>query len=163
MRPIPNARAIARVEVDVAVEAAEECVRRVVAPGVELFAEAAAMEQGAAAQHTGVELNTVAAGGVKLVVIDQQSLGPARAEPLGDDLKSIVNAVAVIVEDSSDGRAIAHKQSPLAVKGDVIAAAGEFGGHSAIDPEAVRKFELVVKKRRRGTKPACGETQDAES
>jgi hypothetical protein len=71
----------------------------------------------------------------------------------------MVPPVAEMGEMSPVGLAVAHEQTTLTVKGNVVATAAQARGRGAIDAEACRKFEAFVEKDRGGDSGAKSDIQ----
>ena len=125
MAAFANAASISAHHVDIAIEAAQQGVGGMVAPGVEALTEPALAFQFAPSLVAAVELNAISSDCVEVVAVDDQPLRAPTAKPLGDDSALVVDLVAIAVLESPHRVAIANQQSALAVEYQVVGAAGE--------------------------------------
>src|SRR5437870_4305704 len=124
MPAVFDASAVACHEVKPAIVAAKDCMRIVVAAGVELVTDATPTDEIARAIAF-VELNAIAADGVEAIAVNEQTLWPAPAQVGRDDFKAVEHAVVVAIDEPSNCFAIAHQESSFTIKSKGVAAAGQ--------------------------------------
>ena len=96
-----------------------------------------------------------------MVAKDQQSLRTAPAESGRNDLVRIVHPIAIRIFQTPHVLAIADQQSPVAIEGQVVRAAGQPRFRSPVDVKPLRQVELVVQQnRRRGVELPMGQEHD---
>ena len=139
-----NAASISAHHVDIAIEAAQQGVGGMVAPGVEALTEPALAFQFAPSLVAAVELNTIASNGVEVVAVNNETLRAAPAKTRGDDFGLVVDLVAIGVLKPPDSVSISNQQSALSIEHEIVGSAGERSVGGLVDMEAWRQIELIV-------------------